>query len=68
MKNLLVAVSIAMSHAIATAETYSVEGKPSTKVEAVKALLRNSSTDVQRCNRVTLTDKVTLKNIPKAKK
>lgn len=61
----LTITTITLLASISPAETYFSNGKALTKVEAVKALLANPNTNVERCNQVQLTDKVTLKNVPK---
>lgn len=48
-------------------DVYKVNGKESTKVEALKALLANPSADVTRCQALMVTEKATLKKRTAAK-
>lgn len=59
----LVTVSIALALAVpAHAEQlYQYQGKTITKVEAVKILLKNPGSEVQKACRAELTDKMTLR-------
>lgn len=56
----LTILSISILVSAAKAETYSVNGQQSTKVEALKALIANPNASVTRCQDVTLSPKATL--------
>ena len=59
-------LALVLISSIAGAETtFVVNGKPSDKLGAMRALLSNPNAQVLKCNDVMLTEKATLKNKPK---
>lgn len=67
MKRVLLITGVLLTSVLASAESYTINGAPNkTKIEAVKALINGQQ--VQRCNDVELSDKVTIKNKKAAKK
>jgi hypothetical protein len=63
MKNILIILTILSSLSVNAApnEKYYLDGKELTKIDAVKVLLNKPESDVVRCKRVELSDKVTIK-------
>lgn len=62
MKSIIIALLIASTQAHG-ATTYQVNGKPISKVDAVKLLLSNPNAPVYAVNQVELSDKLALKHV-----
>ncbi len=61
----MIGALLALSAQVAKAETFLVHGKNTTRLEAIRTLIREPGTEVLRCNLIELTDKATVRNVKK---